>query len=407
MLKNKKENAFFFLGYYRTFAPIFREPKNGVLRPIFLSDMQKTFLTKFLFVAALFVSMAALASEAETNEGGEKDLKAEISDYIGHHLKDSHDFSLFSIQQNDGTKKHIGFPLPVILWDDGLKVFSSSKFHHGETVAEVDGNYYKLYHSKIYKTDAAGTINYDEKHHATNAKPLDFSITKGVVMIFLTGLLMFLLFRALARSYAKNGSIPKGIGRFFEPIVLYIRDDIAISNIGEKRYKKYMPFLLTVFFFIWFLNMFGLTPLGVNVTGNIAVTTALAIITFLLTNLTGTKDYWKHLFDPLGDSMPWYGKLPLYVILIPIEILGIFIKPFSLLIRLYANMQAGHIVVMSLIGLMFIFKSWIGSPLSFGLAFAISLIEILVALLQAYIFTMLSALYFGFASEEHDHAEAH
>ena len=236
-------------------------------------------------------------------------------------------------------------------------------------------------------------------------RPLDFSITKGVVMILITGLIMFFLFKSLAKSYAANGSIAKGAGRFFEPIVLYIRDDIAIPNIGEKKYMKYMPFLLTVFFFIWFLNIFGLTPLGVNVTGNIAVTTALALLTFLITNFTGTKDYWKHIFDPLGDSMPWYGKVPLYIILIPIEVLGIFIKPFSLLIRLYANMQAGHIVLMSLIGLMFIFKSWVGSPLSFGLAFAISLIEVLVALLQAYIFTMLSALYFGFAAEEHDHHE--
>jgi len=197
--------------------------------------------------------------------------------------------------------------------------------------------------------------------------------------------------------------VPTGMGRFFEPIVLYIRDDIARPNIGEKRYRKYMPFLLTIFFFIWFLNMFGLTPLGINVTGNIAITFSLAIMTFLITNFTGTKDYWMHQFNPLGDSLPWYGKIPLYIILVPIELLGLIIKPFSLLIRLYANMQAGHIVLMSLIGLMFIFKSWLGSPLSFVLAFAISLIEILVALLQAYIFTMLSALYFGFASEEHEH----
>ncbi len=370
--------------------------------------MQKTVLNTLLLVVTLFTSTLSFGSEPTAKNGeGEKDLKTEIKEYIDHHLLDSHDFSLFSYTDKAGEKHHVGFPLPVILWDNGLKVFSSSKFHHGETVAEVDGSYYALHHSKIYKTDKAGTIIYDKKHHATNTKPLDLSITKGVVMIFITCVLMFLLFTSLAKSYAKNGSIPKGIGRFFEPVVLYIRDDIAISNIGEKRYKKYMPFLLTVFFFIWFLNMFGLTPLGVNVTGNIAVTTALAVLTFLLTNLTGTKDYWKHLFDPLGDSMPWYGKILLYIILIPIEILGIFIKPFSLLIRLYANMQAGHIVVMSLIGLMFIFKSWIGSPLSFGLSFAISLIEILVALLQAYIFTMLSALYFGFASEEHEHAEAH
>lgn len=367
----------------------------------------RTNFTKFLLVMALLLSANSFAKENEPAEGSEKDLKTEIKDYIQHHLKDSHDFSLFSYTADSGEHKYVGFPLPVILWDEGLKVFSSSKFHHGETLAEVDGNYYKLYHSKIYKTDAEGTINFDEEHHPTNAKPIDFSITKSVVMIFITGLLMFLLFRGLAKSYAKNGGIPTGAGRFFEPIVLYIRDDIARPNIGEKKYKRYMPYLLSIFFFIWFLNIFGLTPLGVNVTGNIAITFALALLTFLFTNLTGTKDYWMHIFDPLGDSLPWFGKLFLYPILIPIELLGVFIKPFSLLIRLYANMQAGHIVLMSLIGLMFLFKSWLGSPLSFGLAFAISLIEVLVALLQAYIFTMLSALYFGFAAVEHDHAEAH
>ena len=361
----------------------------------------KMFFTLFLALSALTVA----AADKENSEG--KDVKSEISEYIDHHLKDSHDFSLFSYTDDEGVKHYVGLPLPVILWDNGPVVFSSSEFHHGETVAEAGGNYYRLYHSKIYKTDSEGTILYDEEHHPTNAKPLDFSITKSVVMILLTGLLMFLLFRGLARSYSSNEGIAKGIGRFFEPIIIYIRDDIAIATIGEKRYKKYMPFLLTIFFFIWFLNMFGMTPLGVNVTGNIAITTALAILTFLLTNFTGTSDYWKHLFDPLGDSMPWIAKIPLYVILIPIEVLGLFIKPFSLLIRLYANMQAGHIVIMSLIGLMFIFKNWLGSSLSFGLAFAISIIELLVALLQAYIFTMLSALYFGFASEEHEHAEAH
>ena len=350
----------------------------------------------FFFFFTPFLLMAK-------EEAPKTDKKSEIKSYIQHHLQDSYDFSLFSYTTANGEHKYIGAALPVILWDEGLKIFPSSKFHHGETLAEVDGNYYKLFHSKIYKTDAEGTINYDDHNHPTNAKPLDFSITKSVVMIMITALLMFFLFKGLGSSYAANKGVATGAGRFFEPIVLYIRDDIAIPNIGEKKYMRYMPFLLTVFFFIWFLNIFGLTPLGVNVTGNIAVTFALALLTFLITNLTGTKDYWKHIFDPLGDSMTWYGKVPLYIILIPIEVLGIFIKPFSLLIRLYANMQAGHIVLMSLIGLMFLFKSWLGSPLSFGLAFAISLIEILVALLQAYIFTMLSALYFGFASEEHEH----
>ena len=206
---------------------------------------------------------------------------------------------------------------------------------------------------------------------------------------------MLLLFVGLARSFGK-GPIAKGAGRFFEPIIIYIRDDIARPNIGETKYKKYMPYLLTVFFFVWFLNLFGLTPLGINVTGNIAVTFALALITFLITQFSGNKNYWKHIFWMPG--VPW----PMKIILAPIELLGTFIKPFALMIRLYANITAGHIVLMSIIGLMFIFKSWIGSPLSFGLAFGLALLELLVAALQAYIFTMLSALYFGMAVEEHD-----
>ncbi|WP_203295025.1 F0F1 ATP synthase subunit A [Luteirhabdus pelagi] len=372
--------------------------------------MQGKTLKTLLALFAFTMTFSAMATVKEAPEGeGKKDTKTEIKEYIDHHLQDSHDFNLFSYTGDDGEKHHVGFPLPVIIWDDGLHTFMSSEFHHGEEVVESNGNYYTLYHSKIYRTDASGTLNYDPEHpdHPTNARPLDFSITKSVVMMIVTGILLLLLFRGLASSYRKNEGIASGIGRFFEPIVIYIRDDIAIANIGEEKYKRYMPFLLTIFFFIWFLNMFGLTPLGVNVTGNIAVTTALAILVFLLTNFTGTKDYWKHIFDPLGDGMPWIGKIFIYIILVPIEILGMFIKPFALLIRLYANMTAGHVVLMSLIGLIFIFKSWIGGPLSFGLSFAISLIEVLVALLQAYIFTMLAALYFGFASESHDHAEEH
>ena len=373
--------------------------------------MQRKTLVKLLSVIFLATSLSGFANEPsnDSTQGSETkaDRKQHVKEYVQHHLLDSHDFGLYSSTDENGEVHHIGFPLPIILWDGGLKVFSSSKFHHGEAVAEVDGNYYKIDHAKIYKTDAEGTIHYDEAHHATNAQPLDLSITKGVFMMLITCILMILLFIGLAKSYAKNNGIAKGIGRFFEPIVLYIRDDIAIANIGEQKYKKYMPFLLTVFFFIWFLNMFGLTPLGVNVTGNIAVTTALAIIVFLITTFTGTKDYWRHIFDPLGDGMPWAGKILIYIILVPIEILGLFIKPFALLIRLYANMTAGHVVLGSLIGLIYIFQNWIGGTLSFGLAFAISMIEILVALLQAYIFTMLAALYFGFASETHDHAEEH
>ncbi len=338
----------------------------------------------------------AVSKETEAKPADEtSEVKAKILEVIGHHVLDGHDFSLF---EYDG--EHIGFSLPIILWDNGAHFFSSSKFNHGEAVAESNGNYYKLHHEKIYKTDASGTLTGDE-HHPTNLQPIDLSITKGVLTIMIVALLMFFLFTSLAKSYAKNGGISSGFGRLFEPIVIYIRDEIAIPNIGEKHYKRYMSYLLTIFFFVWFLNIFGLTPLGINVTGNIAITFGLAVITFVITNLTANKNYWGHIFWMPGVP------LPMKIILAPIELLGVIIKPFSLMIRLYANIFAGHIVLMSLIGLMFIFKSWLGSSLSFMLSFAISTIEILVALLQAYIFTMLSALYFGSAVEEHHHEEAH
>lgn len=335
---------------------------------------------------------------SEKTQAEPEDLKTKIREFIDHHVLDAHNFSLF---QDQSTGAHYGFPLPIILWDNGVHIFSSSKFDEGKAVAESDGNYYFLHHEKIYKTDASGTLTEDKEHNTTNAKPLDFSITKGVLTIMFVAFLMFILFSSLAKSYAKNGGISSGVGRFFEPIVLYVRDEIAIPNIGEKHYKKYMSYLLTIFFFVWFLNIFGLTPLGINVTGNIAITFGLAIITFVITNLTANKYYWGHIFWMPGVP------LPMKIILAPIELLGVIIKPFSLMIRLYANIFAGHIVLMSLIGLMFIFKSWLGSSLSFMLSFAISTIEILVALLQAYIFTMLSALYFGSAKEEHHHEEAH
>ncbi|MCF6306637.1 MAG: F0F1 ATP synthase subunit A [Flavobacteriaceae bacterium] len=375
--------------------------------------MQSKLAIKFLTVILFFFSFGLIAQDHsnehqevshEQHEGTPEQvsLKTKIKESINHHLLDSHDFTFFSDSE---TGKHYGFPLPVILWDqeDGIQLFSSSKFHHGDAVAENNGKYYTLYHNKVYKTDAEGTITLDDHHHPTQAKPLDFSITKSVLMILITGILMLLAFVGMAKSF-KKGPIVTGAGRFLEPIILYIRDDIAIPNIGEKKHRKYMPYLLTIFFFVWFLNLFGLTPLGVNVTGNIAITFALAIMTFIITQVSGNKNYWMHIFDPLGNSMPWYGKIPLYIILIPIEILGVFVKPFALMIRLYANIMAGHIVLMSLIGLIFVFQNWIGSSASFVLSFAISMIELLVALLQAYIFTMLSALYFGFAVVEHEEA---
>ena len=274
----------------------------------------------------------------------------------------------------------------------------SSKLKHGEEVINHNGDYYRLYYetNTIYKTNAQGDFIFDENGKINNIKPIDFSITKNILTIIMVSLLMLFLFGSLAKSYKKNNGVAKGVGRFFEPIILYVRDEIAIPNIGEKKYSNYMSFLLTIFFFIWFLNLLGLTPLGVNVTGNIAVTFSLALLTFVITNFSGNKNYWGHIFWMPGVPVP------MKIILAPIEFIGLLIKPFSLLIRLYANIQAGHIVLYSLIGLMFIFKNWIGSSLSFFLSFFIAIIELLVALLQAYIFTMLSALYFGFAVEEHE-----
>ena len=366
------------------------------------------------FIIVILVALVPLFGKATTSDTLQASKKVETKvlsedekkdeerkEFIQHHLLDSHDFHIFSYGKN--AEHSVGFPLPVILWDNGLHVFSSSKFEHGEAAAEDAGNYYKISHhdGKIYKTNAAGTLTENAKGHIENEKPLDFSITKSFFMIIMVSVLMFLLFAGLGKSYKKNGSIAKGAGRFFEPIIIYIRDEIAIPNIGEKHYRKYMSFLLTIFFFIWFSNVFGLTPLGVNITGNLAITGALALLTYIITTFTAKKDYWKHIFWMPGVPVP------MKFILAPIELLGTIIKPFSLMIRLYANMLAGHVVLMSLIALMYKANSIVGSPLAFLLSFVLTLLEVLVALLQAYIFTMLAALYFGSASEEHHHEEAH
>ena len=329
--------------------------------------LNRTFFT--LFISIFFIA------NSFASESGERTMKESIN----HHLLDDHDLTI---------THGFSFPLPVILWDNGPQVFMSSKFKHGTSVAEVNGNFYKVDHTngQINKTDSEGTF--------INRVRLDFSITKNVVFIMICFILMIFMFIKMARSY-KYGHLPKGFGRLLEPIILYIRDDIAIPNIGKKHYKRYMSFLLTVFFFIWIINLFGLTPLGVNVTNNISVTFSLALLTYLITTFTANKSYWGHIFWMPGVSVP------MKIMLAPIELLGTIIKPFSLMIRLYANIIAGHVVLMSILGLIFIFQNWIGGTLSFGLAFALSLLELLVAALQAYIFTMLSALYFGAAVEEH------
>lgn len=324
--------------------------------------------------------------------------------FIMHHIADGHYWHLWGEGENS-----VGFPLPVILWDNGLNVFSSSKFgHEGELVAESNGNYYKLFHGKIYKTDSQGILNIekDEKgvEHPTNPMPLDFSITKVVAQMFLAAFIILFLAFATKSSYKKS-SIPLGIAKFMEPIVLFVRDDIALQNIGSKQYRKYVPYLVTVFLFIWVLNILGLIPGAANTTGNIAFTMTMAVFTLLVVNFSGKKTYWMHMLDPLGKNMPFGGKILVYLILVPVELLGIITKPFALMIRLFANMTAGHIIIMSLIALIFIMKTYAIAPVSLGLTLFIYVLEVLVAALQAYIFTMLTALFIGTAVEEphHDH----
>lgn len=373
--------------------------KRVVLVIGFLSTFSSTFAQhETKVISATETAVSHDASEKVASElSAPEEIKKENKNYIDHHLLDSHSFDIMVSKNDDGTETNIGFPLPVIFYDaaNGFHAFMSSKFHHGEEVVESKGGHYALSHEKIYKTDANGTLTLDEEGHATNEKVFDLSITKSVLMILVTAFLLILIFVSIARGYKKS-LVPTGAAKIFEPVILFIRDDIAKPNIGAN-YKKYMSYLLTIFFFILFLNIFGLMPFGINVTGNIAITFALALLTFLITQFTANKNYWQHIFWMPG--LPW----PMKIVMMPIEIIGLFIKPFSLLIRLFANMSAGHIIVMSLIALIYYFQNVIAGIAFPFLTFVIYLLEVLVAFLQAYIFTMLSAVYFGMANEEHGH----
>ncbi len=348
----------------------------------------------------LQVAAAEGAHEAHAEGHAEETDAQFVNNFIKHHLMDDHYYSFFA---NKEEHRHYGFGLPVILIDNGLKVFMSTEdFVYNEKVVENGGQYYKYHHGKIYKTDAEGDLKLDEHHHPTVEKPMDFSITKNVVGLLLATVLLFLGFTALARTYKSSpNNLPKGFARVLEPLVIYVRDEMARPNIGDKKYKQFMPYLLSVFFLIFLLNLLGLTPLGLNVTGNISVTVCLAMFTFLYTNIKANGDYWKHIFWMPGVPVP------MKIVLAPIEVLGMFTKPFSLLIRLFANITAGHSVVMGLIAVSFLMKETLSTPGAIGVSFLLTtfltVLEILVAFLQAFIFTMLSSLFIGAAVQEHDH----
>lgn len=319
--------------------------------------------------------------------------------FVIEHVSDAYEWHITSFGE-----KHISIPLPVIVYSStkGLNIFLSSKFHHGEAAY----NGFKIAHEgphegKIVEIDESGEIV---------GKPVDISITKTVAGVLVSVVLLLWVFLSVARSAQKNaGKAPSGLQNLVEPVIVFIRDEVARPAIGDKRFEKFMPFLLTLFFFILFNNLIGLIPIfpfGANVTGNIAVTMVLALFTFLLTTINGNKHYWKEIYNP---DVPWWLKFPIPLMPI-VELSGVITKPFVLMVRLFANMMAGHLIVTVFVSLIFIFGSLMGAAAGYGIslvsiAFSVFmlLLDVLVSFIQAYVFTLLSALYFGMATAEHHH----
>ncbi len=328
------------------------------------------FIVTLAFIVFLFPGQASGASEE-----GEK---FDVSEVIMHHVLDDHVWHFF-----DGHYGTIYLPVIVYSADRGWDVFSSSNFYdQSHNLVEYNG--YKLEHNHIFLV-------------STGKPVLDLSITKNVAMLFLTALLLVAIMRMVAKGYTANqGCAPKGLQSFMEPIILFVTEEIIKPNAGPK-YQRYTPYLLTLFFFILLGNVLGLLPGASNLTGNITVTMVLAIFTFIITNLSGNKNYWSHIFWTPGVP------LPLRIIILPVEIIGIFTKPFALMIRLFAAITAGHIVVLSLLSMAFIFHSYVVGVGASVFVTLISLIELLVAGIQAYVFTLFSSLYIGMATEEHGH----
>ncbi len=340
-------------------------------------------INKLVPVSIMF--FALLLSFSQVRAAGESKGEFDVNNFIMGHIADEYGWHIFTWKGH-----HVSLPLPVIVYSkqSGLNLFISSHLGHG-------GSYKGFYVSQQarHKGKLVELIEGEE------VAPYNFSITKNVCSLFFSALLLLLIFIPAARKYKKNkNKAPSGLQSALEPLVVFVRDEIAIPYIGENKYMKYMPYLLTLFFFIWINNIMGLIQIppffGANLSGNIAFTGALALLTFLTTTFSGNKYYWKHILNP---DVPWWLK-PL---MIPLEIIGMFTKPLSLMIRLFANITGGHIIVLSLICLIFILKNILVAPVSILFIIFLSLVELLIVAIQAYIFTMLSALYIGLATEEH------
>jgi len=352
----------------------------------------------FIFAIPTVYAQHGPEKKAETypHENDVDEAEFQAGEMIIEHITDAYEWHIITIGHT-----HVSVPLPLILYDEGeWHVFMSTKLHHGQGT-------YKGYFVSHDDFNAGKIVKLDADGHEVRPT-LDISFTKNVLAIFFSLGLMIFIFISVAKSYKKReGHAPKGMQSFLEPIILFIRDDIAKASIGEKKYEKYMPFLLTVFFFILINNILGLIPLfpgGANVTGNIGVTGVLAAFTFIITSFSGNKAYWTHIVNMPG--VPWWLKIPIPLMPI-VELMGLFTKPFVLMVRLFANITAGHIIVLGFISLIFIFgemSTGLGygvSIVSVGFTIFMNFLELLVAFIQAYVFTLLSALYFGMATEEH------
>lgn len=352
---------------------------------------------KLVLAVAFSVFLLAVSNYANAKGNKvEKEENFDAANVIMEHIMDAHSFHFFSL-----GNFHAVVPLPVILYSPqkGFSVFSSSHFgHEGEEIY----NGYKLEHNKIVAVNDNGAV--DE-----SIKVYDFSLTRNVVQMFIALLVLILLMTGIAKRY-RNGegvrTAPTGWQNAIEPVITFVRDDVAKPNLGHK-YEKYLPYLLTVFFFILINNIFGLIPGSANVTGNIAFTAVLGLISFVVILFSSNKHYWGHIVWP---PVPLFIK----IILIPVELLGVFTKPFALIIRLFANMVAGHIIIISFVSLIFIFGAmnvgvgWGFSPVSILFTVFIFFIEILVAFIQAFIFTNLTAVFIGQAFEgSHDDTDHH
>jgi len=394
--------------------------------------MIQKYLNTILVIAFSFVISISFAGNEDHSKHGhensnespihesssDKDSHDKVFDPVNmimHHISDANEFHIIG---NKETSLNLTMPLPIILYSkvDGLKMFMSSKFHHGEVA--VDG--YVLTHGGIKRIlgdfpkgekhiiNEHGHISYDGHHYETEGKSsllagssfFDFSITKNIFSMFMSIAILFIILFGMGSYYKKGNLIPKGIYSWIEPLILFIRNDIAIENIGEKKADKFLPLLLTIFFFILVNNIIGLIPFfpfSANLTGNIALTFVLAIIVLIVVNVNGNKDYWGHILWMPGIPTP------MKLIMAPIELIGIITKPFALMMRLFANITAGHILILSLVSLIFIFNSVAMSAVSIPFLIFMNFLELLVAFLQAYIFTLLTALFIGTAVAEHEH----